>query len=472
MKFNSDVVIGLEVHVELNTETKLFCNCKRTKESDDEKANSRVCPVCMGHPGTRPSVNRKAVEFVTKLGLALGSRISDNLIFSRKNYFYPDMSKNFQITQFENPIALGGIIRLQNGKEVHLTRIHLEEDAASLTYPGMMTTAPFSWIDYNRAGDPLAEIVTEPELNSPEEAREFMNQLYSILSYLEIFDINTCLIKSDVNVSIKESGYTRIEIKNVNGFKEVEQALRYEITRQKMLAKRGIRIESESRGWNKTGKTTFLQRIKETEDDYGYIIEPDLPRLRLDKNFVDRIKETIPELPFQKIKRFIRDYKLREDDAYVMAMNKKLADLFEELTLKFDVYFVANWLRHELLRVLNYKGKSIYEIDFGIKEIEELLNLIKEGKISDKVAKRILEELVEERFSPQKYVEEKGLVQISSDEEIEELCKSVLEKEKKAVADYNSGEEKAIDYLVGKVMALSKGKANPKKVRDKLIKLL
>jgi aspartyl-tRNA(Asn)/glutamyl-tRNA(Gln) amidotransferase subunit B len=472
MTFKSDIIIGLEVHVELKTETKLFCDCKRIKESEDEKANTRVCPICLGHPGTRPSVNKKAVEFVTKLGLAVGSRISDKLIFSRKNYFYPDMSKNFQITQFENPIARGGVIRLKNGKEVHLTRIHLEEDPASLTYPGLMTNTPFSWIDYNRSGDPLAEIVTEPELNSPEEAREFMNQLYSILSYLEIFDINTCLIKSDVNVSIKDSGYSRVEIKNVNGFKEVEQALRYEITRQKMLVKRGMKIPHESRGWNKTGKTTFLQRVKETEDDYGYIIEPDLPKLRLNKKFIDRIKETIPELPFQKIRRFMKEYKLKEDDAYVMAMDKKLADIFEELASEFNASFIVNWLRHEFLRVLNYNGKSIQDIEFGIEEIKELLYLIKQDKISDKVAKRILEKLVEGRFSPKRYVEEKGLVQISSDKEIKELCQSALEKEEKAVSDYIAGEEKALDYLVGKVMALSRGKANPKKVRSILPKML
>jgi len=472
MKFKSDIIIGLEVHVELNTETKLFCDCKRTRKCEEEKANSRVCPICLGHPGTRPSVNKKAVEFVTKLGLAVGSKISDKLIFSRKNYFYPDMSKNFQITQFENPIARGGIIRLKNGKEIHLTRIHLEEDPASLTYPGLMTNAPFSWIDYNRSGDPLAEIVTEPELNSPEEARDFMNQLYSILSYLEIFDINTCLIKSDVNVSIKESGYSRVEIKNVNGFKEVEQALRYEIARQRMLVRRGMKIPVESRGWNKTGKTTFLQRIKESEDDYGYIIEPDLPKLTLDKNFIERLRERIPELPFQKIKRFVKDYGMREDDAYVMATDKKLADMFEDLASEFDASFVANWLRHEFLRVLNYNGKTMTDIEFGRKEIKELLSLIKEERISDLVAKRILERLIERKFSPKEYIEEKGLSQISSDEAIRDLCDSVIKKEQKAVSDYRNGEKKALDYLVGKVMSLSKGKANPKKVREKITVLL
>ena len=469
MGFKSDIVIGLEVHIELNTKTKLFCSCNRV---GDDTPNARVCPICLGHPGTRPSLNEKALEYALKLGLALDSRISKSLVFSRKNYFYPDMPKNFQITQFENPIALGGKIMLKDGTEINITRIHIEEDPASITYPGTMRSSQYSLIDYNRAGNPLIELVTEPELTSPEQAREFMNQLVSIITYLGIYDINTCVIKSDVNVSIKETGYSRVEIKNVNGVKEIEKALRYEITRQKTFARRGLNISRETRGWNKAGKTTYLQRKKETEEEYGYIIEPDLPALTIKNSLIAYIKESLPELPYQKRKRFEKEYKLSEDDAYVMALDLRLANMFEELSRKISPKKVANWLRTEYLRVLNYNKKDIDDVEFGVNEILEILELMEEKVISKRIGQKLMERLVEGRFSPREHVKKTGMTQISSKEELTKVCEQVVAEQAKAVKDYINGEHKAFEYLVGQVMAKTRGKANPLITKEILIRII
>ena len=470
MKFNSDIVIGLEIHVELDTETKLFCGCKR---GSAKEPNMNVCPICLGHPGTRPVLNKKALNSALKLCLALDCELSTELIFSRKSYFYPDMSKNFQITQFEQPLGLKGKLQLRTGKIINLTRIHLEEDPAALIYPRGVKDSSYVLIDYNRAGNPLVEIVTEPELKSPSEARDFLNQLVSILSYLKIFDTNTCIIKVDANISLKESNYQRVEIKNISGFKEVEKALTYEITRQKTLLRRGLKIRRETRGWNETGKTTISLRTKETEEDYGYIVEPDLSTIEISEELVKVMQKQIPELAQQKSERFIKQYKLNKVDAQVMARELELADLFEKIAEKIDPVLAAKWLRKELLRVLNYNKKTLKEIKFSEKEIIELLSLIQTKKISDTTAQRIMEKLVNETFSLTNYIEKEGLIRISSEEKIKDLCEKVIKEHEKAVRDYLTGEYKSFHYLIGQVMKQTKGRADPsltKKIMKKLLK--
>lgn len=254
MKFTTDVVIGLEIHAELATKSKLFCSCARTGNLNP---NTRVCPVCLGHPGAKPVVNRKAIEHALSIALALKCKVAQEIIFSRKSYFYPDMSKNYQITQYEIPLGSNGSIKLREGKDIRIQRIHLEEDPASLVHIGSMQQSSFVLVDYNRSGNPLAEIVTEPDLINPEEARDFMNKLITILEYLDVFDIDSCIIKADANISIRESGYTRVEIKNITGFKEIESALFYEVARQKKDIKDGKKIVQETRGWNSDEGSTF-----------------------------------------------------------------------------------------------------------------------------------------------------------------------------------------------------------------------
>lgn len=483
--FSSDVVIGLEIHVELKTKTKLFCGCARSGRKmqgtiqsnsqnniphenniQSEIPNIRACPICLGHPGSRPVLNKKALDFAIKIATALGCIISDTLLFSRKAYFYPDMSKNFQITQFEEPLGSGGSIKLRSGKIINLQRLHLEEDPASIVYPeGMsMTTAPFTYLDYNRAGNPLVEIVTLPKMESPAEARDFLNQLTSILTYLSVFDVNECIIKADANVSVKESNYTRVEIKNISGFKELESALTYEITRQRALLRRGLAIKRETRGWNDASKTTVFQRSKEGEADYGYITESDLSEISVTEEMIALLKKEIPELAHQKIERYIRELKLDAGDAEVLAMELELAELFEKVAREINPILAARWLRRELLRVLNYNKKTLREIEFDEKELIELLVLVEEKAISEKTAQKLMEKLMETRFSPREHVQKEGLLLITSEGQLTEISKRVLAANSQAVNDYINGNEKAFHFLVGQVMKETKGKAEPELV--------
>ncbi len=464
-QFTSEVVIGIECHVELNTKTKLFCSCA-TK--GNENPNSRVCPICLGHPGSKPVLNKKAFDYAIKLCIAMCCELDKELIFSRKSYFYPDMSKNYQITQFERPLGNGEHIKTTE-KLIKLKRIHLEEDPASITYPGEMYSSNYSLLDYNRAGNPLVEIVTEPDIESPKQAREFLNKLILILSYLKIFDINTGIIKADANVSIKESGYSRVEIKNITGFKELERALVYEVTRQKALVKAGRKIERETRSWDAISKTTKKLRTKETEEDYGYIIDPDLCLVDVTKKLIDDLKKEIPELAHQKVERFIKDYKIDPVDAEVMVSEIELADLFEKIAKKANPALTAKWLRRELLRVLNYNNQTIKDINFGEKELTELITLVDKKIITESTAQKIMEKLVETQFSPKEYVEENNLAQINNDTKIEDFCRQAIKENPKALQDYKNGEAKALQYLIGQVMKLTKGKANPEVV-NKMIK--
>ncbi len=467
--FTSDVIIGLEIHTELNTKTKLFCGCP-TKGS--EEPNTRTCPVCLGMPGSKPVLNKKAVEFALKLCLALNCEISPELVFSRKSYFYPDMAKNYQISQYEIPLGKKGRLSLSDGKEIGITRVHMEEDPASLVHPAGMKESAYVLVDYNRSGNPLVEIVTEPDLESPDEARDFMKHLIIILDYLEIFDINNGIIKADANVSVKESGYSRVEIKNITGFKEIERALLYEVSRQKEEVKHGKNIHQETRAWDSEKGITFSLRKKETEEDYGYIIDTDLVVTEITDKWLNDIKKHMPELAQDKVNKFIEKYKIKKDDAEVLASDRHLAEMFEKVSEKVDANVAAKWLRRELLRVLNYNKKELHEIEINETHIINLLELVESKKITDNVASKILEKLIEKPFDVNEYVIKEKLEAVSDVSELERYCKEAIAENPKAVEDYKKGETKALNFIVGAVMHKSKGKATPKEVNEIIFRLI
>ena len=468
-KFEGDVVIGLECHVELDTTTKLFCGCP-TKGNDEP--NTRTCEVCLGMPGSKPVLNKKALDFALKLCLALNCKISKELIFSRKSYFYPDMAKNYQISQYEIPLGSKGSLKLKSGKEINITRVHMEEDPAALVHPAGMRGSAYVLVDYNRSGNPLVEIVTEPCMESAEEARDFMNQLITILSYLEIFDINKGVIKADANVSIKESGFVKQEVKNITGFKEIEQALQYEILRQKDEVKAGKKLSQETRAWDSEKGITFLLRKKETEEDYGYIPDSDLVKTEITKEMVDKIKGEMPELAHDKIKKFVSKHKIKQEDAEIIAAEKELAEMFEKVAEEIDPVLAAKWLRRELVRVLNYNKKELHEVEMDERHMIQLLKLVENKKITDNVASNILEKLIEKPFDVNEYVKKEGLEAVSDIGELEKFCKEAISENPKAVEDYKKGEEKALNFIVGQVMRKSKGKATPKEVNEILKSLI
>jgi aspartyl-tRNA(Asn)/glutamyl-tRNA(Gln) amidotransferase subunit B len=470
-KFKSDVVIGLEVHIELKTNSKMFCRCPR-KGSDIP--NSRTCPTCLGMPGSKPVVNKKAIEYAMKLALATRSKIAKEMIFSRKSYFYVDLAKNYQISQYEVPLATEGKLRLKSGKEIGITRIHLEEDPAALIHPSGMQSSQYVLVDYNRSGNPLVEIVTKPELVSPEEARDFMKQLITVLTYLEIFNINNCIIKADANISIEDSNYTRIEVKNITGFKEIERAIKYEVERQKLEIKECKKIIQETRAWNPEKGITTSLRTKETEADYGYIIDPDLTRIDITEEWINKIRKEIPELAHDKIVKFVKEHKIKKEDAEVLAQEKLLAELFEKVALEIDPVLAAKWLRRELVRVLNYSKKELHELEIDEKHIIDLLKLVENKKITDTTAQKLLEKLIEKPFDVKDYVKKEKLEAVYDMDELEEYCKQAIKENPKAVEDYKKGEKKALNFIIGKVMKLTKGKASPKEVNEiinRLIKL-
>ncbi len=509
-KKDSGCKIGIECHLQLDTSSKLFCGCP-TKGEDrgEEVPNSRTCPICLGHPGSRPVLNKKALDYGIKLALALDCTLSRELVFSRKTYFYPDMAKNFQITQFEIPLGSKGSIRLKDGKKITLQRIHLEEDPAALYHDGGngsgMKGATCSLIDYNRSGIPLCEIVTDPCLSSPAEAREFLKELLRIVKYLSIYDENNGVLKADLNISIP--GHPRAEIKNVSGFKDAEKALNYELVRQRMAVKAAMAAKmagsnaasadvrgeaaggktalrkgkaggkageywgllQETRAWD--GSRTISLRSKETEADYGYIIEPDLPVADITEELLAMVRKEVPELAHQRAERYIKEHKLEKDDAEVMAMELELAELFEKVAREIEPRLAAKWLRRELLRVLNYNKKSLKQVALDQKHLIELLSMVESGEISETTGQKLMEKLVEGPFSPRELVKKWGLAQVTSELEIKDACAKVVQENKKAVADYKSGNEKSFHFLVGQVMKATKGRASPGAVNKALREL-
>jgi aspartyl-tRNA(Asn)/glutamyl-tRNA(Gln) amidotransferase subunit B len=469
MKFTSDVVIGLECHVELKTKSKLFCGCSRT---GSEEPNTRTCPVCLGHPGSKPVLNKKAVDFALKLALAVGCEISPELIFSRKSYFYPDMSKNYQISQYEIPLGTGGKIKLAEGTAINLTRIHMEEDPAALVHPNGMAKSTYVLVDYNRSGNPLVEIVTEPDMTTPAQARDFLKQLISILKYLDIFDAEESSIKADANVSIKESDYSRVEIKNISGFKEIERALNYEIDRQKKMVKERKKIVLETRAWDSDVGITRSMRLKETEADYGYIVDPDLVVSEIDDKWVEKIRSELPELAHEKTKRFIKDYKIDNVDAAVLSAQIEIAELFEKVASKISPKLAAKWLRRELARVMNYNNLDFADIEIDETHLIDLLSLVEKKDITENVAQKILEKLIQKPFDVKVYIKKEGLGAVKDTKALEDFCKQVIDSNEKVIGEYKEGNVKSLNFLMGQVMRLSKGTADPGQVRELLIKLV
>lgn len=453
-------IIGLEIHVELNTDSKLFCSCSTA----EAQPNTHCCDICTGFPGSKPVLNKKVLEYALKLALALNCKIAPKLIFSRKTYFYPDMGKNYQITQYELPLGSKGSLQLSN-KEINLTRIHIEEDPAALVHE-----ATSCLVDYNRSGKPLCEIVTEPELSSPEEAREFIKKLITILNYLKIFNIKTGTIKADANISIR--GFERTEIKNITGAKEIESALKYEIERQKALVEEGTPITTrETRGWDANKQITLFQRSKEEETDYGYIIDTDLVPIEIAQQQITDTRNELPELPDVKIYRYTNELKIKKEDAEVISADPELAYIFEHSIKKISPEKAAEWIRREVARVLNYSKKELDET-FIKPHLTDLLELIGENKITRQTAQRLMELLTIQDINIKKYVQENNLGTVSDTEELEHICKEVLKHNESVVNDYKSGNEKSFNFLLGQVIRALKGKADPQIATEILKKLL
>ena len=461
---NYEAVIGLEVHVELSTKTKAFCGC--TTEYGG-KPNSHICPVCVGLPGALPRINREVVNKALKTGLALNCKINRQNRFDRKNYFYPDAPKNYQITQNDLPICYEGFIEIatQEGgkKRIGIERIHMEEDAGKQLHSSKGTL-----VDFNRSGVPLIEIVSKPEISTPEEATLFLTKLRSILLSLGVSDVKMeeGSLRCDGNISIREVGATELgvksEIKNMNSFKALEKALRFEFQRQKEALEQGEKLTVETRRWDEEQEKTIVMRSKEMANDYRYFPEGDLVSLNIREEWIESIREGIKELPHEKEDRFVTAYGIPRYDAMVLTLTEDLADFFDEAAkLSEDAKAVSNWLMGDISRLMNEKGTWVSELLFTPKDLSDLVELINKGTISSAIAKKVLEFMFSEGKNPKVIVEEKGLVQNSDEDFILLAVKKVLEDHPNVVEDYRQGKTKIMGFAVGQTMKATKGKANP-----------
>lgn len=456
-------VVGMEVHAELLTKTKMFCRCS-TKFG--APPNTQTCPICLGFPGVLPVTNKKAVEFTIMTALALNCEIAPYAHFARKNYFYPDLPKNYQISQYELPLGKNGKLEIEvdgKKKDIRIRRVHLEEDTGRLIHIGDK-----SYIDFNRSGVPLMEIVTEPDINSPQEAKEFLERLRLLLQYLGVCDgkMEQGSLRCEPNISLYDletnTWGTKVEIKNLGSIRAVAEALEFEINRQLRILETGGKIEQETRGWNEEKKETFSQRSKEEAHDYRYFPEPDIPPIVVDEQWLEEIRKRIPELPAQKEERFVREMGLSPEEAHIIVVSPPLAKLFEEAVSQYpEPKKIANWLISDFQGILNTERKTIEEVPFNASLLTEMLNLLDSGVISIRIAKEIFPQVVLEGKSPRKIVEEKGLLQITDEEAIRGIVKEVIEEEREAVEQYLKGKEKALGFLMGQIMRKTKGKANP-----------
>ncbi len=470
-------VIGLEVHVQLNTKSKLFCGCSTKFGSNP---NSQICPICTGQPGVLPVINEKAIEYALRLALALSCKLNLFSVMARKHYFYPDLPKNYQISQYELPIAEGGELLIEvNGKKkkIGLTRLHLEEDAGKLVHDENL---PYSYVDFNRTGVPLLEIVSKPELFSPEEATAYLKTLRSIVRYLGISDGNMeeGSLRCDANISVRPKGSsslgTKVELKNINSFKYVERALSYEIKRQIGLLLEGKEVVQETRLFDVTTQTTHSMRGKEEAHDYCYFPDPDLIEIQLDPEFIERVRKSLPELPYVKKERFEKEYGLNSYEAGLLTEEKSLADFFEE-ALRFypNPKGLSNFILTEVLRYLNRDNIEITQSCLTPPYLAELLELIDKNIISITLAKQqVFPEVYAKGISPKKLVEERGLKQESSEEELRKVCEEVLRENPQEVEKYRSGKKGLLGFFVGQVMKKTQGKANPQKVNKIFTELL
>ena len=471
-----EAIIGLEVHAQLLTKSKIFCNCS-TKFG--AQPNSHVCPVCMGMPGVLPVLNKKVVEFALKMALATHCRINFYSVFARKNYFYPDLPKGYQISQYEHPLAEDGWVEIEvNGqkKQIGILRIHMEEDAGKLMHD---PHKPISYVDFNRTGVPLIEIVSKPDIRTPEEGVAYLKKLRSILRYLEICDGNMeeGSFRCDANISLRlanaEKFGVRTELKNMNSFKHVQRALAYEIERQRSILEQGGNVIQETRLWDENRGITRSMRGKEEAHDYRYFPDPDLMPVVIDKKWIEEIEKTLPELPDVKKERFKQVYGLPEYDAEVLTSEKELAEYFERV-VKWgsDAKLASNWLMSEVLRKLNQQKQEITACPITPKDLAELLQLIQKGTISGKIAKVVFEEMYSSGKPASQIVREKGLVQITDQAVLEKIAQKIIESYPKEVEQYKAGKEKLLGFFVGQMMKQTKGKANPQLVNKIFKKLL
>lgn len=471
MDKNFETVIGLEVHVQLDTDSKIFCSCSTEFGSEP---NTNTCPVCLGLPGTLPVLNKKAVDYLVMTGLALNCEIATYSKFDRKNYFYPDLPKAYQISQYDLPLAKNGHIEVETEEGTHeigITRIHLEEDAGKLIHEGSIDKSSGSLVDYNRTGVPLAEIVSEPDIRTPAQAREYLNYLKKTLEYLGVSDCNMeeGSLRCDANISLRARGDkefgTKVELKNMNSFKAIEKALAYEQKRQRQMIDAKEEIVQETRTWDEDKGKTISMRGKEEANDYRYFPEPDLVPLEINEEWKNEIKEELPELPAVRKKRFIKDYELPEYDADVLTDSRELADLFEECVTEYkDPKEVSNWIMGEFLRLVNEEKMEVADTKITGPLLGKMLKMMEEDVISSKIAKTVFEEMFYTGKDPEEIVEEKGLKQISDEDKLESLVEQIIEDNPDVIEDIRNGKDKAIGYLVGQVMKETKGKANPQMV--------
>lgn len=471
-----EVVIGLEVHAELSTKTKIFCSCPTEFGGEP---NTHCCPVCMAMPGALPVLNKKVVEYAIKAGLATNcsiTRVSKN---DRKNYFYPDLPKSYQISQYDMPLCTKGYVEIKTEdgtKKIGLVRIHIEEDAGKLNHDEF---GRGSLVDLNRSGVPLIEIVSEPDMRSVEEADSYLKKLKSILEYIEVSDckMQEGSLRADVNVSVRKKGAkelgTRTEMKNMNSFRSITRAIEYEAERQIEVIENGGKIEQETLRWDEVSGKTFSMRDKENAQDYRYFPEPDLAIINISDEMIENIKKTLPEMPESRHERYIKEFKLPEYDSNILTSSKYLSDLFEKATAKCNnPKAVSNWIMTDITRILNEKEQEPNDIPFTAEELGKLVILIDKGTISSKIAKQVLEELFENPKDPEDIIKEKGWIQISDEGAIKEVVTKILEANPASIADYKAGKDRALGFLVGQAMKETRGKANPQLLNKMFLKEL
>ncbi len=468
-----ETVIGLEVHAELSTKTKIFCSCPT---SFGAEPNTHTCPICMAMPGTLPVLNEKVVEYAVKAGLATNCEISRNSKNDRKNYFYPDLPKSYQISQFDKPLCEHGYVEIdtEDGKkQIRLLRIHIEEDAGKLNHDEF---GGGSLVDLNRAGVPLIEIVSEPDLRSSQEVEQYLRKLKSILEYIEVSDckMQEGSLRTDVNVSVRKRGETKLgtrtEMKNMNSFRSIVRAIEYEANRQIDVLEDGGKIEQETLRWDEVSGKTFSMRDKEDAQDYRYFPDPDLVAIKLSDEYIENVKKELPELPETRKKRYLEEYHLTEKDANIISSSKYLADLFEKASeICNNPKVVNNWIISDISRILNETEMEPIEIPFDYKQLAKLVILIDKGTISSSIAKKVLVEMFENPRDPEEIIKEKGWIQISDEGAIKEVVLKILSENPQSISDYKAGKDRALGFLVGQAMKQTKGQANPQMLNKMFI---
>jgi aspartyl-tRNA(Asn)/glutamyl-tRNA(Gln) amidotransferase subunit B len=470
-----EAVIGLEIHAELETQSKMFCACP-VVDSTVSEPNIAVCPVCAGMPGVLPVVNRRAVEYGLRVALALECQVNHTSLFARKNYFYPDLPKGYQISQYEQPLARHGrlaIVTPQGERVIRVRRVHLEEDTGKLTHV-TRDGQSYSLVDLNRAGVPLLEIVSEPDLHTPEEVRQYAVALRAILRYLGVNsgDMQKGVMRIEPNVSVRPLGSTelgtRTEIKNLNSFRALERGVAFEIQRQVDLIRKGGQVVQETRGWDEARGVTFPQRVKEGEDDYRYFPEPDLPPLVVEAEWVEQIRRTQPELPAERYQRFQKQYELGSYDSAVLTLEPRVADYFEQAAAQAAPKTIANWISGDLFALMNQAGLGIEEIRVKPEALAGLTRLVATGTINQNTAKSVLAEMFESGETAEQIVDRRGLKQVSDADQVAALVEQVLAEYPDQVASYLAGKETVSRWLFGQVMRLAKGQANPQVIQQVL----